>query len=345
MINNFYKEFKIKDYLEDEVVVKKHTIDCTLGVNPYIDTNYMDPTYPKLRKKLLEVIKQDTNIKLLPENISFGTGSMGVLRTLVTFLIDDGDCCLGVSPQFTRFISEIELRKGKYVSYFLDKNNNYKFNVDEFIKLINKNVKVIYIDNPNNPTGQIIDIKDIEKIVEEASKLDIEVIVDEAYGDYMPINNSSLTLVNKYNNVICVKSASKTYGLPNDRIGYVISSKEIIDVYNKVQVPFPFSETSAMKFIQELDDREELKDILKQISEIKKYIIENISVDNLLHTSESVPIFTVYSNKYKNLKEELYKHNLLVESCKIFDGLDEQYVRVRLSTNKEKLVEILNKVL
>lgn len=345
MINNFYKEFKIKDYLEDKVVLKKNTIDCTLGVNPYIDSNYIDPTYPKLKNKLIEVIKEDTNKLLNTNNISFGTGSMGVLRTLVTFLIDKDDICLGISPQFTRFISEVELQKGIYKSYKLDKNNNYKFNVDSFLELIDNSIKLIYIDNPNNPTGQIIDIIDIEKIVSKANKLNIEVIIDEAYGDYMSINNSSLNLVNKYDNVICVKSASKAYGLPNDRVGYVISSKEIIEVYNKVQVPFPFSEDAMYKFIRVLEDRIEMNYLLKEISNIKKYIIDNINSNNLLYTSDTTPIFTVYSNKYSSLKDELYKYNLLVESCKVFDNLDENYVRIRLTDNKEKLLEILNKVL
>lgn len=345
MINNFYKDFKIKDYLEDEVVLKKETIDCTLGVNPYLDSNYIDPKYLKLKNKIISVIKKDIGKELSTDNISFGTGSMGVLRTLVTFLIEKDEICLGISPQFTRFISEVDLRKGIYKAYKLDKNNNYKFNVDEFLKLIDDSIKLIYIDNPNNPTGQIIDIIDIEKIVEKANKLNIEVIVDEAYGDYMSINNSSLNLVNKYNNVICVKSASKTYGLPNERIGYIISSKEIIDVYDKIQVPFPFSEDAMYKFIQVLDNKEELEDILKEISNIKNYIIDNISSNNLLYTADTTPIFTVYSNKHKDLKDELYKNNLLVESCKVFDNLDEHFVRIRLTSNKEKLVEILNKVL
>ena len=276
-------------------------------------------------------------------------GTIGVIRNLCTFLLNEKDICIGYAPQFSRVVSEVELQKAIYQPYYLEKEKNYKFNVNAFISFLEKNynekTKIIYIDNPNNPTGQIIPIKEIEKILQEAKKRNIYVLVDEAYGDYMDLSNSSVNLTNKYDNLIVFKSASKVYGLPADRVGYVIASQELIEVYDKVLVPFPFSEDAMNHFIKALDNRFEIRKTLIKIRELKEYFLSHISKNKVLYTSSETPIFTIYSDKYPNLQKELIKNQLFAESCGLFNGLNEKYVRIRVSLEKEKILDIVNKVL
>lgn len=78
MINNFYKEFKVRDYLERNVNIElKGTLDCSLGTNPFVKNGYIDPNYNKLKNKLMEVIKKDIGIQLNTRNISFGSWHNG----------------------------------------------------------------------------------------------------------------------------------------------------------------------------------------------------------------------------------------------------------------------------
>ena len=274
---------------------------------------------------------------------------MGIIRNLCTFLLKEGDVCIGIAPQFSRFVSEVELQKAIYKPFYLNKKKNYKFEVDEFLSFLKENstnnIKVIYIDNPNNPTGQILDIKDIEKILLIAKQNNIYVLIDEAYGDYMDLSNYSVNLINEYDNLIVFKSASKLYGLPSDRVGYVIGSKELIEIYDKVLLPFPFSEDAMNHFIKVLENRFEIQKTLKEIRNLKEYFLSTILNGNILNTSPMTPIFTIYSEKYDNLQNELLKNKLLVESCSFFEGLNGQYVRIRVSKEKEKIVNILNEVL
>ena len=86
-------------------------------------------------------------------------------------------------------------------------------------------MNVIYLDNPNNPTGKIIPLEEIEEVVKKAAELDIAVIVDEVYGDFMSKENSSISLINQYDNLLIVRSFSKGFGLAGLRIGYVILPK------------------------------------------------------------------------------------------------------------------------
>ena len=212
MINEFYKEFKVKDYIESQKLNISSKIDCSLGTNPFLDDNmiqkyvkyasslsnqYAVNGYDNLKNVLINFYSNILSKNIGKNNISFGSGTMGIIRNLCEFLIEQNTKVLGIAPQFTRFISEVELKKGIYEYYKLDKKYNYRFVVDDFLKMIDKQYSLIYIDNPNNPTGQVIDIQDIEKIAKKANEYGIIVIIDEAYGDYMQMKNSSISLVRK----------------------------------------------------------------------------------------------------------------------------------------------------
>jgi len=270
---------------------------------------------------------------------------MGAIRNICTFMIDEGDIVLGIAPQFSRFISEVELQKGIYKYYSLKKEYNYKFNVKEFIELVTDDIDMIYIDNPNNPTGQIIELNDIDLICKISKEKGIYVLIDEAYGDYMQAENSSINLINKYNNLIVIKSASKVYGLASERVGYVIASEEIINIYDKVSVPFPFGKSAMTKFIKVLKHRKRYTKKNKKISKLKKRILESIDANNYLYTSMESPIFTIKSDRCINLAKEFANNNIMVEGCACFVNLDEKYVRVRINKNYKKMLKNIIKIL
>lgn len=344
-IDEFYKNFKVRDYVEDNFKeLPKKVLDCSLGVNPFQKNNneYPDIQYTRLKKCLLKKFSEINNT-LKEENIAFGQGSIGIIRNVFRFILESNDIVLGYSPQFPRVISEIELKKAQYIYYEL--KNDYKFIVDEFIKRIEKNQKAIYIDNPNNPTGQIIEIKDIERIVKVAKENNIYVIIDEAYGDYMEDKNSAITLINKYTNVIVIKSASKFYRMPDHRVGYVLASESIIKIYNNISLPFPFSNKSMVLFEKNLKNIMKNNAHKRKTQKIKGIIIEQLKDKQFLHTNRETPIFTVQSSKYENLREELLMQGMMVEDCSQYINLSEKYARIRINKNHKKVLKILNDVL
>lgn len=282
---------------------------------------------------------QKTGIKL--ENIAFGSGSMGILRNICEFAIQEKSKVLGIAPQFPRFISEVELKKGLYEAYNLEKTENCKFSIDKFLNKINDSYSLVSIENPNNPTGQIIDITDIEKVVKKAKLNGALVVIDEAYGDYMNISNSAINLVSKYNNIIVIRSASKFYGLPNHRIGYLFASEELIKVYNKVALPFPFSDLSASIFINVLKRRNELENTKKAVIEVNKKIYRSLNSEDYLCTSLETPIFTLKQSKYSNLNEVLLKRGIKAEDCGYFLNLDSSYTRIRISKEYKQLIDVI----
>lgn len=363
MIEKFYKDFRIRDYMDNNVLKEiscNNIIDCSLGTNDFIDvklikkyiseSEYELNKYPILEYELLqeEIIKywkRYINYDLKNQNISFGPGIMGILRNLSEFLFNDKSKVLGCTPQFPRFISEVELKKAKYEYYSMEEKNNYKFFVEDFLERMNKDYDVIHIENPNNPTGQIISIDDIEKIIIKAKKYNSIVFIDEAYGDYMDNKNSAITLVGKYDNIVVLRSASKYYGLPNHRVGYLIANEDFIKVYNEITIPFPFSDLSANVFRNILKDHEKFEFIKNEVKDINKKIYKTLNEENYLFTNIETPIFTVRTKKYENLSKELRKYGIIVENCDNFLNLDSSYARLRISREWKEVLKILKEIL
>ncbi len=361
MIKQFYKDFKVRDYMgeEEKIDYSSKVIDCSLGTNPFLDKKLISqyvkngyseinkyPTngYDRLKKELVHFWKIKNNCKINEENIAFGTGAIGILRNISEFLIDENTYVLGYSPQFPRFISEVELKKGIYEYYSLSEKNNFKFETTEFLKMISDKYNMIIIDNPNNPTGQIISIENIENIVKKAKEYDINVIVDETYGDYMDNVNSSIQLVNQYDNIIVLRSASKFFGLPNHRVGYLFANEKFVDVYNMISLPFAFSDLSANIFADLICHYDDLKYTKQQVLESKRKILNELKEKNYLYTSIETPIFTVKSDIYDNLSKELGKEGVIAERCNEYINLNGSFSRIRVTDKTDELIRVFKKI-
>ena len=113
-------------------------------------------------------------------------------------------------------------------------------------------------------------VRDFDQDIWDEEKYDIIVIIDEAYGEYMNQNNSAIKLVEKYDNIVVLRSASKFYGLPNHRVGYLFSSKAFVKIYNEVTIPFPFSDLSANVYRNIIKNHKEMDLTKQKVMEIKK---------------------------------------------------------------------------
>lgn len=359
-IKQHYIDFKVRDYMDNDELKfasSNSLLDCSLGTNPFIEDKMLEKyiktgaseinKYPSIQYDLLknELVNVWKSSNIQKENIGFGSGTMGIIRNICEIVVQEGSVVLGIAPQFPRFVSEVELKKGIYEYYTLSESNNFKFETEDFIKKINKNISLISLENPNNPTGQIISISDIEKIVKKAKECEVLVLIDEAYGDYMLQENSAINLITKYNNLIVIRSASKFYGLPNHRIGYLFADKEFIKIYSTISLPFPFSDLSSSIFLNIIKDREKIDFAREKTKHVKKNILDSLKSNNYLYTDLESPIFTIKTDKYENLKNELMKKGVNVEDCSTYIGLDSKYSRIRITNNYHKLIKVLKEIL
>ncbi|MBK5251668.1 MAG: histidinol-phosphate aminotransferase family protein [Peptostreptococcaceae bacterium] len=327
-------------------------IDCSLGINPYGFPKAINEAarmmnldlisqYPhgdsKLKNAIMDYWKDCASIDM--GQIELACGSMDSLTKINKMFIDKGTAVIGHGPQFPDFGMDVEAMGGIYETVDMFGNNG-RFNGQRLINAIESRHAICYIDNPNNPTGQIIPIETISKIVEKAAKLGVCVLVDEAYGDFMEKKNSAINLMERYDNIMVVKSFSKGFGMAGMRVGYAVGPVELMDVYRKVAIPFCVSGMGAVFAQEALKEEGFLEESREKIAVAKKKVIESMKTIGVLETSLTVPIMTmVHEDKKVDLYSELLKVQVLsVPGCN-FEGLGKNCVRLRINADVDVLVE------
>jgi histidinol-phosphate aminotransferase len=159
-------------------------------------------------------------------NVLVFNGSDSALKLVFECVIDDGDKVVIVPPEYSQINTFIYMAGGKI--HELKFNNPFNVSVEDIIDKLSGN-KILYLSNPNNPTGRVFSRESIVSILETG----IILFLDEAYAEFCGFNCGSL--VTKYRNLFIFRTFSKSFGLAGFRIGYLLSNEENISIIQKVR--------------------------------------------------------------------------------------------------------------
>ena len=337
-------EIEDKGYAADTLVLPENGVDCYEGCNPYgfpgelkqamkdFDIDRLGP-YPH-SSALFDGLREywKNQIDLESDNLGITDGSISAIYVVNELFNIPGARVLGVAPQFTSYEMDVKLKGMQYEPVYMKKENNFRIDVDDILDHVTADLSVIYIDNPNNPTGQTIASPDIERILKKAESLGVAVIVDEAYGDLMEKDNSAIWFLGKYRNMIMLRTMSKGFGLAGLRIGYVMAHKELIRVMRKIRNPYQVSEFARVMAEAALKNSGHIADNMAEFARQKRELRE--STGNRLHmaeTCDTVSICLMYHDDPDvNLTKMFFDRGILVVDGDDFDGLDRSFSRIRM---------------
>lgn len=317
--------------------VKKAMIDAIDKVVKYPDITYFD-----LKNSIGEFEKINTR------NITLGNGAAEVIFNIVRALKPKK--ALLPAPTFSEYEEAILSIDGEIEYYNLKESKN--FNLDnEFIGNIKNNIDIVFICNPNNPTGVLTTNEFIKKVLNKSILTNTIVVIDESFLDFVKDNKeySSNKLLNDYENLIIVKSLTKFFAIPGARIGYgLCSNKEIMDKINKILVPWSINVIAAEGIIKGLTEKKYIKKSIEYIEDEKEYLYSALKQIKYLYVFEpsvNFIMFKILTNL--DLKGELIKRKILVRSCDNYIGLDNSFYRVAVRTREEnnKLIAELKHIL
>ncbi|CAL4042316.1 Histidinol-phosphate aminotransferase [Buchnera aphidicola (Anoecia corni)] len=190
--------------------------------------------YPHFQpKKLLSAYSLYS--KIPKENILITRGADEGIDLLVRIFCErNKDSIITLPPTYGMYdiIAKITGIQNKQLFMLWEKN----ISINKIISNL-KNVKIIFICRPNNPTGHVIDKKIIYSLL-ELSKNKFFVVIDEAYIDFCIINNLS-GWINKFKNLIILRTLSKAFGLAGIRCGFILASSKLINIISKIIAPYP----------------------------------------------------------------------------------------------------------
>lgn len=206
------------------------------------------------------------------EQVICGVGSDQLIDLLLRSVLEPGDLVISPVPSFSMYALTTHINGGVFKGIPLTEDFNYDF--ERFYEEIkNTQPKVTFICNPNNPTGCILTLDEIEHLTQVATGV---VVVDEAYVEFG--GDSAVGLVSQYANLLVLRTFSKAYGLAGARVGYGIGSLSLIETLLTVKAPYhlnSFSQEIATWVISHRDafeacingirsERDRVYDVLKQ---------------------------------------------------------------------------------
>lgn len=218
-------------------------------------------------------------------------------------------------------------------------------------KGINKNI-LIYVCNPSTPTGESIDLRLIEALAEVSSRKGHLLLIDEAFGDFLPDDQSAIPLTNKYPNLIVTRSVSKGIGLPGLRFGYAAMSGQVGKMFDEIRRVVDISGPQLL-IANEILNPEIILPYLKEVriktKNLKaKFISELIkSGVSILPTDNRIPIMVI-DGKNESFYERLLDLNVVTASGSGFvpthPEMSNRYIRMTIPSDIEDIPELVSRI-
>lgn len=234
---------------------------------------YPDPYATQLREALAQKLNVDGT------QLIFGAGSFSLISLVAQTFINPGEEAIMAEPSFGWYMMATLTVDGKIVKVPL---KNHAVDLEAIRHAVTEKTRVIWLCNPNNPTGTQFDGESFEHFM-NGLRDDIVVVLDEAYIDFSEEPNiaNGLAYIDRYPNVVALRTFSKLYGLASFRIGYGIGSQELIASMVKAQVPISVNHLAQVAAIESLKDTGFQQLVLENAKRSKELYYRRLDALNL----------------------------------------------------------------
>ncbi len=214
-------------YIPREKVIpllKEVAEECDFRIYPQEEEN-------KLKQKIGEYLQ------VTPESVTLGNSSDEVMERVIRIFLEAGNTAVTFIPTFTIFKYCVQYQGAKFVTIPL--KDDFSVDIDAMRKEFTPDSKLLYLCSPNNPTANQLKPREIEALIEEFPGI---VLVDEAYAEYA--DYSVVQLINKYENLIVLRTFSKAFSLAGLRLGYAVANPRLAKAIDKMPAPYPVNVVS-----------------------------------------------------------------------------------------------------
>jgi len=272
--------------------------------------------YPNGGLDLREVLAREFELKV--DNVIAGSGSEGIMSNIIRAFLCDEDEVLTTEAAFIGFQV---LARSRGVKYRTVPYRDWHYDLPALAGAINDHTKIIYLANPNNPTGTIFTKHQFDQFYQHVPER-VLIILDEAYFEYAKDNPKYPDSMHyRYDNVITLRTFSKIYGLAGARIGYGFAHEELIRNLLKVKLPFEPSTPAQAAGIGALADKEFLHRSLELNARGLRYLREGLEeIGMQVVPSEANFLMTVLPSEQEAARifEELLAQGVVVRPLKAF---------------------------
>ena len=328
-------------------IVKLASNENSLGPSPKVlkvINNFKDiHLYPdgdgiRLKSKISEIESINS------DQIILGNGSNEILEIISQTFLSPNTESIFSKHAFVVYKLASKVRGSKFHEV---NAHQWGHDLNGFLEKINDKTRLIFIANPNNPTGTYLSHENTLEFLNKVPKK-VLVVIDLAYFEYVTAADYIKTheILDKFPNVIFTKSFSKIHGLSALRIGYGFGNETLIEIMNRVRQPFNVNSVAQKAAIESLSDQEYLKESINQNTKERLYLyksLESMSVDYIPSQGNFICIDTKSSGK--EIFESLMKKGVIVRPIDLYEMPTHIRVTIGNRTENNIFLEKLNEVL
>lgn len=348
-ISETQREYGIQD------VIKLASNENPLGPSPkavealqgYVSQQhrYPDPSCYDLVQK----ISQQWNVPA--SQVALGNGSNEIIDLLIRIFCEPGDAILTSQAAFVAYqvCAQAARVKVKTVPLRTDLTIDLKAIADYFFHNPTLGVRIIFIPNPNNPTGTLVSGKEVDEfLVRLGNRDDVLLVFDEAYTEYVrdPQFREAGKFYKNYSNVLVIKTFSKVYGMAGLRLGALLAPEYVLEFYNRVRNPFNVNDMAQVAAIAALDDSDYIRASQKAVWEGLDYFSTELNRLNLsFYPSQANFILFDTKRDSEVVHKNLLKKGLILRPVQNYGFKTLMRMTVGLPAENKKAIECIEKML
>jgi histidinol-phosphate aminotransferase len=299
--------------------------------------------YPEAPCSILkEVLARRFSLK--EGNIVISNGADNLISMVANAFVDEGDEVVMANPTFPVYTNTTQIMGGIPVRVPL---KDFTHDLPEMLKRVNRKTKLVYVCNPNNPTGTIVTRKALDDFMSKLPERVI-LILDEAYVDFVDDPNfpNGLGYVKKGKQVIVLRTFSKVYGLAGLRIGYALGREDLVKGLNQVRDPFPVHRLAQVAAEAALKDKEHEKMSVQMIRDGRKYLYRELRRLRLSYVPSQANFLLIdFGRDINEVTEGLLREGIIIRPGRMWNYPTSGRVTIGRIGDHRKFIKALKKVL
>ncbi len=314
------------------------------------------PGIPPLREAIAEDAGSRRGVTIDPDRVVVAPGAKPIITNTVLTVVDEGDEVIYPNPGFPIYESMIHFVGGKAVPLRLREENDFRFDIDDFLGLVNDRTRLIILNTPHNPTGGILTKRELEVVAEAAVKHDAYVLTDEVYLNiiYDGEHESIYSLPGMEERTILLDGLSKSYAMTGWRLGYGVYPKPLVEHItrlniNSISCTSHFSQYAAIAAITGPQDH--VKKMCAQFKERRGVIVDGLNSIPGITCRKPGGAFYAFANvggtgwKSADLARDLLdKAGVATLNGASFGEFGEGYIRLSYANSIENIEKALGRI-
>jgi len=282
-----------------------------------------------------------TKLGFAPENVILGNGSNEVLEFLGHAFLNPYDDVVTAQYAFVVY----KLIATSFGARTIEvPSPDYRQDLDGMLVAITPKTRLIFVANPNNPTGALLSQREIDHFMSHVPET-VVVVFDEAYFEFLDRPPDTLRFVREGRNIVVLRTFSKIHGLAGLRIGYAVGRADLVQVLHRTRQPFNVNSIAQVGALAALEDDEHLRETKRTVDEGRAYVHEQFSKMNVRFVPGAANFVMVNVGDGHAIFEKLLRQGIIVRPLKGYNL--PEWIRISIGTMEEnkKLVAAFKEVM